>query len=171
MNLFEESAPRTVQFSWSHITCGEACWHAKDTDCKCSCGGKNHGIFHRGGIAERTCKLNGHAYKLVAVDSYSNVLELQRELLAGYGVMRCYDYYGNGEYKHQTYLSQFACRGDKDVYGFPLVAKQATLSQCQRWRELSDHKNITEMERSRKAPYLLWQLITPPEPIKHNCGA
>ena len=30
-------------------TCGDACWHARDIECRCSCGGRNHGIMARGG--------------------------------------------------------------------------------------------------------------------------
>jgi hypothetical protein len=29
----------------TEATCGEACWSAKEEVCRCSCGGKNHGIY------------------------------------------------------------------------------------------------------------------------------
>lgn len=48
-------------------TCGDACWHAREEVCRCSCGGKNHGILTRGGCApKRTCKIENF-YELVAV--------------------------------------------------------------------------------------------------------
>lgn len=49
-------------------TCGDACWHARDLVCHCSCGGRNHGIFSRGGSQPiRTAKIGGDMYQLVEV--------------------------------------------------------------------------------------------------------
>ena len=49
-------------------TCGDACWHAREEICRCSCGGVNHGILNQGGERpQRTCKIKGHFYELVAV--------------------------------------------------------------------------------------------------------
>jgi len=49
-------------------TCGEACWHAREEICRCSCGGQNHGILNRGGERpQRCCKIDGNFYELVAV--------------------------------------------------------------------------------------------------------
>ena len=153
--------------SWSHITCGEACWRAKESECKCSCGGKNHGIWLRGGVAERTHKHNGKMYKLVAVDSYRNIDQLQKELLEGYGLMRCYEY--GGKYYHQTYRHYFTCRGDKDTLHFPVVAKKPSLSQCQRWTELASYKNISKIDWWRLDVLLLWEIIEKPAPVVHVC--
>ena len=54
---------------YSETTCGEACWMAHGEICKCSCGGKNHGIYNNGsGIKPlRMCKINGDRYVLQGV--------------------------------------------------------------------------------------------------------
>lgn len=49
-------------------TCGDACWHAREEVCRCSCGGKNHGILNHGGERpKRTARIDGNLYELVAV--------------------------------------------------------------------------------------------------------
>ena len=49
-------------------TCGDACWHAREQICRCSCGGANHGILTQGGTQPvRGGKIDGNAYELVAV--------------------------------------------------------------------------------------------------------
>ena len=51
-------------------TCGEACWHARESVCHCSCGGVNHGILNRGGARpDRVCKIGGNLYELVGIIS------------------------------------------------------------------------------------------------------
>lgn len=155
------------KFSWSEITCGEACWRAKESECKCSCHGKNHGIWLRGGVAERTHKHGGAMYKLIAVDTSDNIRKLQQEKLAEYGLYNCYEY--GGKYYHQTYTNQYRCRGDKDDVRFPLVAKKPTLSQCQHWTELSEYKNIDKRDWWQLNISLLWEVIDKPEPVKHIC--
>lgn len=50
-------------------TCGDGCWHAREEICRCSCGGKNHGILRdaNGKQPQRTCKIDGNFYELVGV--------------------------------------------------------------------------------------------------------
>ncbi len=50
-------------------TCGEACWHAREELCRCSCGGANHGCLKRAdGIQPvRTCRVSGVRWKLAGV--------------------------------------------------------------------------------------------------------
>lgn len=49
-------------------TCGDACWHAREEICHCSCGGANHGILTRGGCQPvRAGKIDGNQYEVVAV--------------------------------------------------------------------------------------------------------
>lgn len=158
------------KISWSEITCGEACWNAKHDDCKCSCGGKNHGIWLKGKQAIRTSKKNGVVYKLLAVGKYRDLKEIQKIELVKYGIQRCYDYYGQGDFMHQTYLESFNCRGDKDTWGFPLVLNYATLRQCQKWRELTEFAAIDERKRYVLESALLWEVIDPPKPVTHKCG-
>lgn len=52
-------------------TCGDMCWHAREDICRCSCGGVNHGILLVGGSRpQRTAKIDGQFYELVAIVSY-----------------------------------------------------------------------------------------------------
>lgn len=49
-------------------TCGDNCWHAREEVCRCSCGGRNHGILTQGGTQpERNGKIDGNPYELIAV--------------------------------------------------------------------------------------------------------
>jgi len=49
-------------------TCGDACWHARELVCRCSCGGVNHGILNTGGKRpQRTCKIDGNFYELAGI--------------------------------------------------------------------------------------------------------
>lgn len=49
-------------------TCGDACWHAREDICRCSCAGKNHGILTVGGTQPvRNSKVQGEFFELVAV--------------------------------------------------------------------------------------------------------
>lgn len=66
----------------TETTCGEACWCAMEDVCRCSCGGKNHGIFRRGGSRpERTCKIKGMLYKVHTIcQSYYEAKKLCYEL-------------------------------------------------------------------------------------------
>lgn len=49
-------------------TCGDACWHAREDVCRCSCGGVNHGILLAGGDRpQRTCKIDGQFYELAGI--------------------------------------------------------------------------------------------------------
>lgn len=159
------------KFSWSEITCGEACWSAKHEECHCSCGGKNHGIWLKGGKPDfRTCKHNGTLYKLLAAGNYKELRVIQVTELDKYGIMRCYDYMNNGNWRHQTYRDYYRCRGDKDIHNFPLVIKFATLSQCNKWHELSQFKGIDKIQRYHLEPALLWEIIEKPLPVIHGCG-
>ena len=49
-------------------TCGDACWHAHEDVCRCSCYGKNHGILTQGGTAPiRNSKVQGEFFELVSI--------------------------------------------------------------------------------------------------------
>ena len=51
-------------------TCNLACWMAREPECRCQCGGKNHGIMLRGGEhPQRTCQRKGRLFRLEAVTS------------------------------------------------------------------------------------------------------
>ena len=65
-------------------TCGDHCWHAREDECKCSCGGKNHGILRNGGaMPKRTRKMAGKFYELMEIGRAREIdqrrLDLTRE--------------------------------------------------------------------------------------------
>ena len=68
-NLLDKGEYRALAFAIiTGSTCGDACWHAREEVCRCSCGGKNHGILNIGGCQPvRNSKIDGNFYELVAV--------------------------------------------------------------------------------------------------------
>jgi hypothetical protein len=53
-------------------TCGDHCWFAREDECKCSCGGKNHGICRAEGSKrpDRTRKLDGAMFVMAEIGNY-----------------------------------------------------------------------------------------------------
>lgn len=61
-------------------TCGDACWHARELVCRCSCGGVNHGILNNGGDRpQRTCQLDGNLYELAGIVSTWSECDVSRK--------------------------------------------------------------------------------------------
>ena len=56
----------------TEATCGDSCWHAREHICRCSCGGRNHGILLSpdGARPQRTAKIGGDLYELIAIIPY-----------------------------------------------------------------------------------------------------
>jgi hypothetical protein len=106
------TSPITGYFS-GH-TCGDACWHARDLICVCSCGGKNHGILARGDAQPtRTARIGGEMYELIEVGQYAAIQARRMAETRACG--------------HHWLL---------DPNG-PWVAKSATKAQVKNWPELS----------------------------------
>lgn len=62
-------------------TCGDHCWHAKELECKCSCGGRNHGVLNNGGeMPSRTRKIAGIFYELLEIGSAKDIEKRRMEL-------------------------------------------------------------------------------------------
>lgn len=128
-------------------TCGEACWCAAEDVCRCSCGGKNHGIFRRGGDRpKRTSKIDGTVYELTAVgerEVYADADKVNRSV--GYReVVRIDDNLTYHYWWHEN---------DK---GAPARVKPATRSQIAKWDELTAWRGLNESDLYHKKPYLLW---------------
>lgn len=78
-------------------TCGDHCWHARETECKCSCGGKNHGILKRGGeMPKRTRKIAGTFYELLEIGGCREIDSRRLELVRSSGHHWLFD--PNGPY-------------------------------------------------------------------------
>lgn len=119
-------------------TCGEACWHAKEEVCKCSCGGANHGILNKGGsMPERVSKKYGQIYNLVGIaQSYSKASDMVENYL----------------FEHFTGLDNCAYGSYRDCSHMPVLALKASASQL-KWIEV---KNVRPDER--QDIYLIWAL-------------
>jgi hypothetical protein len=156
-------------------TCGEACWHAREEICRCSCGGRNHGCLSHGGTRpERTAKIDGHRYKLAGVGLYkdlvSDACEINRQ--AGYSYIEkpiiTIDGYGasyteadaqkaRAEGKPVAYVQYKGTWRTTDS-GAPARLKTASASQ-RKWTELSGWKDTAGV-------YLLWErLDRPAKPV------
>jgi hypothetical protein len=138
-------------------TCGEACWHAKEEICRCSCGGKNHGVLRaaEGEQPIRACKIDGIRYELLAVgpgrEMRSQVNTLLREL------------------PPHTVTPVHGCNGVDAVYkyfwketdkGSPFRMKPATPIQAHHWPELSAYANLDLFDfRVKVCPALIWKRI------------
>ena len=50
------------------LTCGEACWSAREDICRCSCAGANHGCNRgeNGERPQRMCTIKGRRFLLIA---------------------------------------------------------------------------------------------------------
>lgn len=61
-----------MNFFFALCGCGEPCWEAKDDECRCSCGGANHGIRRKNPTAqvERTMVAHSSIYVLKRVAAY-----------------------------------------------------------------------------------------------------
>lgn len=162
---------RAVMAILTTQTCGEACWHAKEEVCRCSCGGRNHGCLNHSGEAkpERTAKIDGHAYKLIAVGKFSELMENARNInrAAGYRSvdkpMTVIDGTGSNYTPEQikaardagkrVWFNQYKYTWNETDSGAPARMKTASASQ-RKWKELAGWQN--------GAVYLLWQRLEMP---------
>lgn len=128
----------TVAFL-TETTCGESCWHAKEEICRCSCGGKNHGILKTasGEQPTRQCKIDGRRYELLSVGTRIEICVQETELYAAIGKSASW---------HKSYLGEY-------------IVKYATIQQCEKWVELSEFKGLEYRDWFTKAPVLLWKRL------------
>ena len=117
-------------------TCGEACWYAREHVCKCSCGGKNHGILLVDGAERppRSCKIDGAMYDLVEVGEYCQAEKKALELLGKQEKAK-----GSSGYIYYWHIND---------PGSPIRMKSASDNQKE-WEEV--------LSAGVKYPYLLWK--------------
>jgi|GEM_PF-4887071 len=94
-------------------TCGDACWHAVENICRCSCMGTNHGILTVGGVRPaRTSRIGGEMFELAAIltqepeECYAHActrhsVEVERIYAARFPDIDCFAY---GEYRPRGVL-------------------------------------------------------------------
>lgn len=128
-------------------TCAANCWYARETDCRCACGGANHGILLVDGAEQprRTSRILGTVYVLAAAGSYSQIGGLERAFIHSDGVReRFARTTGSGYY----YMPS-------NERGSVAWTKLASESQSKNWPEARDAVVVTSYGRSIR-PTLLW---------------
>ena len=117
-------------------------WHAREDICRCSCGGRNHGILRNGGEQpERTSRKGRAIYKLIAITNVFDCSKIVNEVVT---------------------LAGSYC--ENDGY-YPLrYARQASNSQS-RWSEVvnmlaTDYFNPSNACIGDKLVYLVWERIS-----------
>ena len=142
----------------TEATCGEACWHAREEVCRCSCGGKNHGCMKTadGVRPTRTAKIDGHRYELVAVGP--------RWMADGSGVYTAAQAINK---QHPYKVGSYTYHPHETDKGAPARVKPATKDQLAKWPELKaqrDARNeaaktatcLANLDRLAPWPHLLW---------------
>lgn len=142
---------------YTEATCGEACWSALEDTCRCSCGGKNHGVLKTvDGIRPiRNCKIDGVRYQLKAIGKYSDIHKQSEELCQQAGPYKIDTYTvlnDKNEYETRDYKYYY---GSTDK-GSPARVKCASKLQIQNWIELGYFKSLDQYELYHNMPYLLW---------------
>lgn len=125
MNMYptiEELKSNPIMAILTGHTCGEACWHAREKVCRCSCGGKNHGILNNGlPRPERTSKKDGKFYTLAGVaPSYGEADKMLKEVLATSfpGI----DYNAYGDYRDASTMPVMSRKASDGALKWPEVA-------------------------------------------------
>jgi hypothetical protein len=118
-------------------TCGFACWEAQEETCRCSCGGRNHGIMRGGILADgkakpnRQAKIDGVFYTLVEVAEWRSIKTDVSTILNDSGPRKVYMYtVGDASVYSWT---------DKDE-GSPCRVKPISKAQM-KWPECADKLN------------------------------
>ena len=117
-------------------TCGDACWHAREEVCRCSCGGRNHGILRGTGGTQpaRTARIDGHVFTLRAVGSHSDLAPETRRI-------------------HRLAYASKRYGWMEKTPDFPAVLRAASAAQIAGWKELAAYHSG---RAGRVSPYLLW---------------
>jgi hypothetical protein len=130
-----ERTNRMVEAILTSTTCGEACWYARETICRCSCGGRNHGCLLEDAAERpaRTSRIHGFLYSLKAIGHYGDLARQADADLKLAGPKN-----PGGAYKYYWRATD---------PGSPVYLKAATAQQLASWKELNGMQRGT---------YLLW---------------
>lgn len=138
-------------------TCGLPCWYAHEKVCRCSCGGKNHGVLldPKAEQPNRMAKIDGFMYELHTVGRYTEVNRIGNAIskrlgwrsIGGSKAMPMTTAsgkpYHEGHYPHEK--------------GAAIRVKTPTKNQYD-WPEL-------KIDPTNLHPYILWVMVEMPEPL------
>lgn len=135
-------------------TCGEACWHAREEICRCSCGGKNHGCLKAGEGEQpiRTCKIAGERYELHAI-GWHRELYKDAEAMNEKG-------FRSIDRRDPNYPYHYTWRETDE--GAPARLKTAAPAAIENWPELRAYRDHPDFLNRRNAIYVLWRKIEQP---------
>ena len=142
----------TIQTTSSESTCGEACWCAHEDICRCSCNGRNHGVLRSqdGERPERTRKLNGYIYRLIAVETTGGLCRAETQ-----GPLRELE---RAIMKRLELSGQWNWYDFASTPGYPIKLKTATEGEIARWPELSGWRG-----QGISRPLTAWMRVDMPE--------
>jgi len=134
-------------------TCGDACWHAKEDICRCSCGGRNHGILRTadGERPERTRKIKGAMYQLIAVSPAPEVCECAHDAYEPIDNLHRTIENRAIERKVCTFGDIYYAQGYRMEH-LPVFTKTASDGEIERWPELAIWRNSGKWFK----PLTLW---------------
>jgi len=131
-------------------TCGMNCWLAEEDECRCSCGGANHGIMLKEGNEQpkRMAKIDGTFYELEGIGKYGDIYHQAGEI--------------NNQPQYEYHLEkypEFTYHPKETESGSPARIKIASQKQMEDWPELAPFKNESKkniLNQYYDKPYLLW---------------
>ncbi len=136
-------------------TCGDACWHAKEDICHCSCGGKNHGCLRTedGEQPARTRKIKNAMYQLISVETYDENECRAHNQQPIYELMRHIE----NKAIDKGLFEYYELKGSKSfcTKPLPVYVKTASESEVKRWPELSTWRKAPEWFK----PLTVWLRI------------
>ena len=148
----------------TEATCGEACWHAREDICRCSCAGKNHGCLRsaNGEQPIRTARIDSFRYELraIGIGTDTNVWKQAKQINTDAGPRSV---------QRVTDTLTYTYRWETTDKGAPARIKRATESQITHWPELTaareqiaeiKSKPFTWIEIEHAWPNLLWVKIS-----------
>lgn len=131
----------------TEATCGDACWHAREEVCRCSCGGRNHGCLRTAGgeAPVRSAKIEEHPYVLAGIGPRRELYEEAERI--------------NNAAPKQIFMG-VAYPWRETERGAPARLKYPSKDQIRRWPELTAwwdrDKGKPTQEFYRHGIALLW---------------
>ncbi len=127
-------------------TCGENCWIAAEDTCRCSCGGRNHGVLRSGNgqRPERTARIQGQMYRLVAVGTSGEIwteMMARKEACWNEVYPAGHRYAGLFDHGHNDRGARFWQRkaSDSAVNSWPELTAARSFSPAAHWYEVPNH--------------------------------
>lgn len=164
--IADELRARATKAVLTLTTCSIACWMAREEDCRCSCGGKSHGVLLRNGEQpRRNSMIQGFRYVLGAIEAGGAA----RNLSWDFRKTLDRETYG-------THLRGRIFSPRENEPGATIWLKKASAAQLEKWPEVAEwsegvyqrqmqrHEELTRgrsvpayyAPKPGQRPYLVW---------------